>query len=72
MNKLVVHIEWSKQSLNGVEDALDIELEALFGPDGALDGADAGWRFFKTLEEAVQWERGRVGQRSLYLASAGE
>ena len=60
MNKLVVHIEWSKQSLNGVEDALDIELEALFGADGALDGADAGWRFFKNLEEAVQWERGRA------------
>jgi len=63
MKKLIVHIEWSGQSLHGdtgVEDALDIELEALFGADGALDGADAGWRFFKNLEEAVQWERGRA------------
>lgn len=68
MKKLIVHIEWGDSvqlSTKQVDETLSKVLGNLFGnaegvysvePDSGGEGADAGWRFFESLDEAMDWE----------------
>lgn len=56
MVKLIVHIEHDTANKAELTEAIDVAL-------GRLPVRErAGWRFFDSLDEATEWEEGRLHQ----------
>ncbi|KKN12981.1 hypothetical protein LCGC14_1011030 [marine sediment metagenome] len=67
MKKLIVHIEYDGAEEKTVRDSLDSYFSAVSVKNPAP--FEIGWRFFESLDEAMNWQEGQVDPNSPEVTS---